>query len=84
MTGGLGYFYDETEDFPDRVNAEIVNVHRVRTAAGEAQLKSLITDHVEHTGEAAMQWETSKQQLSQRTCCQGWVWVVRHVPRCLG
>lgn len=50
MTGGLGYFYDEEGDFTDKVNAEIVRIQRVRTAAGEAQLKTLISDHVERTG----------------------------------
>jgi F420-0:gamma-glutamyl ligase len=50
MTGGLGYFYDEEGDFEDKVNAEIVTVQPVRTAAGEAQLRALLTDHVEKTG----------------------------------
>ncbi len=35
-----------------QVNEEIVFIQRVRTAAGEAQLKQLIQDHVERTGEA--------------------------------
>ena len=50
MTGGLGYFYDEEGDFVDKVNAEIVTVQAVRTAAGEAQLRALLSDHVEKTG----------------------------------
>lgn len=50
MTGGLGYFYDEEGDFTDKVNAEIVRIQRVCTSAGEAQLKNLISDHVERTG----------------------------------
>lgn len=33
-----------------QVNAEIVTVQQVRTAAGEAQLRALLTDHVEKTG----------------------------------
>ena len=53
MTGGLGYFYDEEGDFVDKVNAEIVTVQSVRTAAGEAQLRALLNDHVEKTGAAA-------------------------------
>lgn len=52
MTGGLGYFYDEEGDFPDRVNGEIVAVQRVSTKAGEAQLKGLIEAHVSRTGSA--------------------------------
>lgn len=35
-----------------QVNEEIVSIQRVRTAAGEAQLKQLIQDHVERTGDA--------------------------------
>lgn len=54
MTGGLGYFYDEEGDFEDKVNAEIVTVQAVRTAAGEAQLRALLSDHVEKTGAAPL------------------------------
>ena len=37
-------------DFPDKVNTEIVAIQRIQTAAGEAQLRSLIAAHVEKTG----------------------------------
>ncbi|MEO1396313.1 MAG: glutamate synthase large subunit [Cyanobacteria bacterium J06634_5] len=50
MTGGLGYFLDETGDFQTRVNPEIVQVQRVLTAAGAQQLKSLIEAHADRTG----------------------------------
>ncbi len=50
MTGGLAYFLDEDGKFPQRVNPEIVKLQRVVTAAGEAQLKALITAHAERTG----------------------------------
>eukprot|EP00884_Botryococcus_braunii_P009765 jgi/Botrbrau1/18790/Bobra.0386s0105.1 len=50
MTGGLAYFYDEDGDFPTRVNRGVVTVQRVRTKAGEAQLKGLIEKHLELTG----------------------------------
>ncbi len=50
MTGGLGYFLDETGGFPVRVNPEIVKVQRVITPAGEAQLKALIEAHLAYTG----------------------------------
>ena len=50
MTGGLAYCLDEQGSFPTRVNPEIVNVQRVITAAGEAQLKALIEAHHRHTG----------------------------------
>lgn len=52
MTGGLGYFYDEEGDFPDKVNTEIVTIQRLQTKAGEQQLKGLIEAHVELTGSA--------------------------------
>ncbi|MEL6157627.1 MAG: glutamate synthase large subunit [Cyanobacteria bacterium J06627_32] len=52
MTGGLGYFLDESGDFQTRVNPEIVQVQRVLTQAGEQQLKSLIEAHADRTGSA--------------------------------
>merc|ERR1712070_520465 len=32
MTGGIGYFYDEDDNFPGKVNGEIVKVQRISTA----------------------------------------------------
>ncbi|MGB7084641.1 MAG: glutamate synthase large subunit [Phormidesmis sp.] len=52
MTGGLGYFLDESGDFQTRVNPEIVQVQRVLTDAGAQQLKSLIEAHANRTGSA--------------------------------
>ncbi|MEL7067877.1 MAG: glutamate synthase large subunit [Cyanobacteria bacterium J06581_3] len=52
MTGGLGYFLDESGDFQTRVNPEIVQVQRILTDAGEQQLKSLIEAHADRTGSA--------------------------------
>ena len=50
MTGGLAYFLDEEDNFPAKVNPEIVKMQRVCTPAGEAQLKGLIAAHAERTG----------------------------------
>ncbi|MBF2079002.1 MAG: glutamate synthase large subunit, partial [Synechococcales cyanobacterium T60_A2020_003] len=50
MTGGLGYFLDEDDSFPAKVNPEIVKIQRVATSAGEQQLKGLIADYLERTG----------------------------------
>ncbi|ACK67685.1 Glutamate synthase (ferredoxin) [Rippkaea orientalis PCC 8801] len=50
MTGGLAYFLDEEGTFPAKVNPEIVEIQRICTEAGEAQLKELITAHVAKTG----------------------------------
>ncbi len=52
MTGGLAYFLDEDGSFPTKVNPEIVQIQRVITPAGEAQLKSLIQADAERTGSA--------------------------------
>jgi glutamate synthase (ferredoxin) len=52
MTGGLAYFLDEDGTFPEFVNQEIVKIQRVVTAAGEKQLKDLITAHAQRTGSA--------------------------------
>jgi glutamate synthase (ferredoxin) len=59
MTGGIGYFYDNIGDFPDRVNGEIVTTQRIQTEAGKSQLKALIEEHVAKTGS-----ETGKAILS--------------------
>ncbi|AFZ46889.1 glutamate synthase (ferredoxin) [Cyanobacterium stanieri PCC 7202] len=50
MTGGLGYFLDEEGNFEAKVNPEIVTIQRISSPEGEAQLKELITNHVEKTG----------------------------------
>jgi glutamate synthase (ferredoxin) len=50
MTGGLGYFLDEDGSFTAKVNPESIKLQRVTSAAGEQQLKQLISDHAEKTG----------------------------------
>lgn len=46
MTGGLGYFLDEDDSFPPRVNYEIVKIQRVLPGSpGETQLRELIEAH---------------------------------------
>jgi glutamate synthase (ferredoxin) len=50
MTGGLAYFLDEDGSFTSKVNPEIVKLQRVRTPAGEQQLKELIELHAERAG----------------------------------
>eukprot|EP01024_Parvocaulis_polyphysoides_P060513 TRINITY_DN6610_c0_g1_i2.p1 TRINITY_DN6610_c0_g1~~TRINITY_DN6610_c0_g1_i2.p1 ORF type:complete len:193 (-),score=34.80 TRINITY_DN6610_c0_g1_i2:270-848(-) len=52
IIGGLSYFFDEAGDFTSKVNTEIVNVQRVVTSAGEAQLRGLIQTHLDKTGSA--------------------------------
>ena len=55
MTGGLGYFYDADGQFTDKVNAEIVQIQRVCSDAGEAQLKELLQEHARRTGSVTAQ-----------------------------
>ena len=50
MTGGLGYFLDEDDSFPEKVNPEIVKIQRIISPAGEQQLKEMIANHVAKTG----------------------------------
>jgi glutamate synthase (ferredoxin) len=50
MTGGLAYFLDENDSFPELVNREIVKVQRVISEAGEKQLRELIETHCDRTG----------------------------------
>ncbi len=50
MTGGLGYFLDENNTFPSKVNPEIVNIQRVVSQQGAIQLQEMIQNHVNKTG----------------------------------
>jgi glutamate synthase (ferredoxin) len=50
MTGGLAYFFDEDDSFESKVNPEIIKIQRISTAAGEQQLKDLISNHLQFTG----------------------------------
>jgi glutamate synthase (ferredoxin) len=50
MTGGLGYFLDENNSFPSKVNPEIVKVQRIESEAGAKQLQEMIQQHVAKTG----------------------------------
>ncbi len=49
MTGGLGYFLDEDDTLPAKVNPEIVSLQRVQTDAGAQQLKALIQAYRDRT-----------------------------------
>ena len=50
MTGGLGYFLDEDDSFPPKVNPEIVSIQRLVSPAGKQQLQKMIQTHVDKTG----------------------------------
>ena len=70
MTGGIGYFYDSDGSFEDKVNREIVEVQRIVTTEGEAQLKHMIERHYQLTGseradDILNNWETEKGKFWQ-------------------
>jgi len=53
MTGGFAYVLDESNDFVDRYNHELVDVHRLQAAELEAHrqhLRSVIQTHFDKTG----------------------------------
>jgi len=52
MTGGFAYILDLERNFTDRVNMELVELHRITEEALEANLhhlKGMIADFVAHT-----------------------------------
>ena len=49
MTGGLGYFLDEDNKFPEKINFDSVDIQRVCTQEGRMQLKNLINFHSDKT-----------------------------------
>mmetsp|Transcript_22493 Transcript_22493/g.35526 ORF Transcript_22493/g.35526 Transcript_22493/m.35526 type:complete len:1556 (-) Transcript_22493:190-4857(-) len=73
MTGGLAYFLDEGDDdahFMEYINVDTVKVQRLQTAAGEAQLKGLIEEHVAKTGsrkgaQILAEWDSYKGKFWQ-------------------
>ncbi|KAK9805720.1 hypothetical protein WJX73_002070 [Symbiochloris irregularis] len=70
MTGGLAYIYDQEDDFPAKVNSEIVSIQRIATRAGQAQLRELMEAHVKHTGSPLAQgmlddWQGTLEHIWQ-------------------
>ena len=63
-------YLDEEDSFLERVNGEIVKVQRIKTAAGEQQVKMLIEAHYEKTKspkacEVLADWEKFKDLFWQ-------------------
>ena len=53
LTGGFAYVLDLDRDFVDLYNHELIDIHRITPESMEAHLhhlRSLITEHVTHTG----------------------------------
>ena len=62
MSAGLAYVLDETGDFPERVNPEMVSVQRLETPEQEQELLELVKRHLEATdspraAEIVANWE---------------------------
>jgi glutamate synthase (NADPH/NADH) large chain len=55
MTGGFAFVLDQEQDFADRYNHELVDIHRLDPAVMEAHqnyLRQLIEQHAQETGSA--------------------------------
>ncbi|MCW9005496.1 MAG: hypothetical protein OQK70_09550, partial [Gammaproteobacteria bacterium] len=55
MTGGFGFVLDEANNFVDRYNHELLDIHRLNTEAMEPHkdyLRQMIEDYVAETGSA--------------------------------
>jgi glutamate synthase (ferredoxin) len=68
MTGGRAYVLDLTDDFPRRVNPELVSVERLLEDWQVDELRALIEHHVARTGSARGQelladWQTLRDRF---------------------
>jgi len=50
MSGGIAYVLDENNEFPPRINTQMVDVERVEDAAEGESLRALIDKHAQITG----------------------------------
>ena len=53
MTGGFAFVLDEDNDFFDRINPELIELHRISSEATESHrshLRGVISDYVQETG----------------------------------
>jgi glutamate synthase (ferredoxin) len=70
MTGGIGYFYDPNDEMDARLNKEIVEMQRISTPEGEAQLKAVVERHYQKTGSERAEhildnWDDEKAKFQQ-------------------
>ncbi|MBE8716257.1 glutamate synthase large subunit [Cellvibrio polysaccharolyticus] len=75
MTGGFAYVLDEANDFVDRYNHELVDIHRIEAETLEAHrnhLRSIIAGFVQETGS---QW--GEELLSNYDDYLGKFWLVK-------
>jgi glutamate synthase domain-containing protein 3 len=68
MTGGRAYVWDPQEQFPARMNPDLVRYERIEDETALAELHDLITQHVELTGSRRGRdllhgWERTQHQF---------------------
>ncbi len=56
MSGGVAYVFDESGDFDNHCNLEMIDLELVVSAADQAELKQLLSRHVEYTGSPRAKW----------------------------
>lgn len=66
MSGGIAYVYDPSEEFPDKVNDETVDLESLEDADEEELVRELIEKHVAYTdsekGKNILnQWESARK-----------------------
>ncbi len=70
MTGGRAYIWDAKDEFPERVNGDLVRCERVEAPEILAQLRALIEGHLDRTGSRRARdllhsWERTMRQFWQ-------------------
>lgn len=75
MTGGFAYVLDEANDFVDRYNHELVDIHRINTEALEAHRNHLRAVIEEFTAETESEW--GKHLLANFGDYIGRFWLVK-------
>jgi glutamate synthase domain-containing protein 3 len=67
MSGGIAYIWDPKQQFAANCNAEMVDLDEVEADADLVELKTLIENHLAHTGStvAAQVLENWEQSVAQ-------------------
>jgi len=50
MSGGIAYVLDENNEFPPKINTQMVDVERVEDPKEGEELRQLVENHVKYTG----------------------------------
>ena len=70
MSGGMAFVYDEDGAFPDRANPDSIVWQRLASAHWQNVVKSLLEDHLQHTGSRRAahllaHWDAARRQFWQ-------------------